>query len=136
MIVKLKMCTKGKIFEEMYLKTIRDTFFPSMCILRIKPVIIKKSTFKFENVASTKLPKNINKKTLRKVITNLKWRTFNNFFRPLIKGNIKYTKSFFCKENNKKNQYIIIFQKCLCILLLSLQLNCMPELIFSITKLL
>ena len=56
-------------------------------LLQIKPVIREAFHFKLENLSFTKLAKNINKACyipikLRNVTT----------FKPLIKGNVKYTK--------------------------------------------
>ena len=84
------LCNVGEILPWL-IKSNCFTYF----LLQIKPVIIKKSNFKFENVSFTKLPEKILmiRHITYNVIIKLKWRKYNNFFKPLINGNIKYTKS-------------------------------------------
>ena len=55
---------------------------------------MKTFNFKFENASFTKLPNTMLmiRHVTNKAIINLKLRNFNNFFKPLINGNIRYTK--------------------------------------------
>ena len=79
--------------EETQLWLNKITFFTYL-VLQIQSVIIKTFNFKFENVSFTKLSKRISmiRYITSKVFINLKWRRCNNFFKPIIKGNIKYKK--------------------------------------------
>ena len=57
--------------------------------------MIKKFNLKFENLSFTKLQKNINETCYKLIKLSSTWNEekINNFFKPLIKGNVKYTKS-------------------------------------------
>ena len=79
--------------SEIQLWLIKITFFTYL-LIQIQSVIIKTFNFTFENVSFTKLPKRISmiSYVTSKVIINLKWRKCNNFFKSIIKGNIKYKK--------------------------------------------
>ena len=72
---------------------INQNYFFHIFVTTSKASNNKNVYFKFENESFTKLPKKILmiRHVTDKVIINLKWRKCNKFFKPLIKGNIKYT---------------------------------------------
>ena len=77
-------------------------------LLQIKPVTLKTFNFKFENISFTKLQKKILmiRHVTNKVIITLKFKKCKNFFKLLIKGNIKYVKfnqflSYFTYNKNE-----------------------------------
>ena len=67
-----------------------------LSLQKIISIIMQTFNFRFQNVSFTKLPPKILmiRHVTDKVIINLKWRKCCNFFKPSIKGNIKYKKSF------------------------------------------
>ena len=77
---------------EIQLWLIKTTCFLYL-LLQIRPVNIKTFNIKFENLSFTKLVEKILIRHTNKFIFNLKRRKCNNFFKYLIKGNVKYTKS-------------------------------------------